>query len=134
MALDRTQRDILESLLKKPQTIKELMSSTGYSDTSVRQNLKMLIHDKELILDKARQPYLYSIAPNSPELYKRKKLEEVKLSLLSGQNEDDHYFIKAVKRTRKEEWVVLAQSMDIIAQAIEELDADGLLIDTLEAR
>lgn len=136
MALDKTQREILESLLKQPQTIKELISSTGYSDTNIRQNLKLLVHDKELILDKARQPYLYSVAPNSPELFKRKKVDDVKAALMTHvDNEEElHPLIKMVRRGRRESWPDMAMTMLTISQAIEELEADGMLISTLEVR
>lgn len=131
MALDKSQRAIVNSLLEKPQTIRQLLLSTGLSDTTIRQNLKVLVKLKELDMDTERQPYLYSVSEHSTEFQNRAAIDKAKAQLKQSDANNVHPFIKPLRMIPKETWADAANTYASIADAIRELEADGELIDTL---
>lgn len=130
MALDATQRRVVSSLFEKPQTIRQLTVSTGLSDSTVRQTLKLLSQLHEVSMEKDRQPYLYSVSENSSEYKQRAAIDKAK-DILLGKVEGSNPITKFLAKVPKEqlsEWPPVLLS---ISEAIEELESDGLLIDTL---
>jgi hypothetical protein len=110
------------------QTIKELSKSTGYSASFLRIQLELM--GPELKIDKRRQPYTYDVADESPERVMRKAIESAKAQLLASE-QSKNVFIQSVRTRPKEKWIDNVINLRAIAQAIEELEAEGQLIDTL---
>lgn len=133
MTLDKSQRTIINSLLEKPQTIRQLIVSTGLSDTTIRQNLKIMVKMRELDADEARQPYLYSVSAESAEFRNRAAIDKAK-DILRGVTEGTNPITKALAKVPKEQLIEWPPLLRAISEAIEELEADGELIDTLETR
>lgn len=132
MALNETQRGIINILLKEGDlSIKEISRHLGFSASYVRIQLDKMADAGELTVDKRRQPYTYDVAPESPEMRTRRDVERVK-ELLRGKAESNNKFIAAIKSGRKELWMDAVPTLRALAQAIEEMNADGELIDTLE--
>lgn len=129
-AIDSSQKAILDILMEKPRTIRQIIMATGLSDTTVRQNLKVLTKLREVLMDKERQPYLYSINGESNTMQHRQKIDQVKRYLM-GDGDPDNPFIKIVRSARKESYPDAAESMRLIATAIDELEMEGRLVDTL---
>lgn len=135
MALDRSQRKVINALIERPQTIRQLAITLGASESYLRIQLKMLEKGKEVTLDKERQPYVYSVPDTSPELRLRRALDDAKRILKAEtlpENSDPIY--KRIRNSKKEAWIDFAEFFEVMAQAIRELEADGELIDTLETR
>lgn len=135
MALDRAQRKIIDVLLDRPQSVKQLLVTTGYSITYLRNNLKEMVRDREIILDKERQPYLYSVSETSPELRLRRHVDQLKNQLTASElPEGSDPLIKRFRNVKKETWTDFAEYLEVLIRAVRELEKDGELIDTLEKK
>lgn len=130
MALDRSQRLIVNSLIDKPQTIRQLIVSTGLSDSTIRQNLRLLTKLHEVSMDKDRQPYMYEVGANSNTLLHRTEVSKAK-RILMGEEDTQNPVVKALLKFPKESLRDFPVVLRNLAEAIEELDEDGQLIDTL---
>lgn len=128
-ALDGSSRTILDSLLDQPKTIRGIVSSTGLSDSTVRQTLKVLTKLKEVRVDTERQPYMYEVSPESETATTRASVDKAKAQLMG--EESSNKVMQAIKGYRREQMPELANVLDVISAAIRELEADGQLIDTL---
>lgn len=133
MALDHTQRRIINSLFDKPQSIRQLIVSTGLSDSTVRQTLKILTTLHEVAMDKDRQPYLYSVSENSSEYLNRAAIDKSKL-IIMGKEETQNRIAKILSLQPKEALMDWPPILRNLAEAIEELYNDGELLDTLETK
>lgn len=81
-------------------------------------------------MDKDRQPYLYEVGENSNMLLHHAEVEKAK-RILMGEVESTNPVMKLLTKTSKEGLRDWPQVLRNIAEAIEELEADGKLIDTL---
>jgi hypothetical protein len=82
MALTEAQRIIMDSLYQNgPQSVRELASSTGYSLSLIRIQVQAM--GRNLKVDSKRQPYIYSVAPDAPEITQRENIDKAKKAILN---------------------------------------------------
>lgn len=113
-------------------TIPELTSATGYSKTLVRNNVELLAAQRNVSVDKKRQPFLYEVSPDAPEFRQRKNIDSAKAQLMGRVEQTDpiiRFFVQS--NPDKEQWAEWAQVFQAIGMAIEELDEENKLINTL---
>jgi DNA-binding transcriptional regulator GbsR (MarR family) len=111
-------------------TVDELVRSTGYSKSLVRQKLDILTARTELLIDKKRQPYVYTVNPNSISSQQREIVERAKRELYNRDSANS--LVKVVRELPKDQWHKYIEPLEVLAQAIKELDREGKLIETLE--
>jgi len=124
------QQKVIEQLLVAPATIQELMERTYLSDSFVRNTVRFLETTGQVEKTDNRVPYVYKIPENNPLIRKREEIAIAKRELLSEEEPISH-FIKLFHKKPKENWPQYADTMEIIAIAIKELQAEGKLIETL---
>jgi len=129
--ISNSEEFILETLLPTDgMTVVELARSTGYSTTLIRQKLDVLTGRTDLLVDKARQPYVYSVNPNSIANQMRETVDRAKRELHNKNTENP--LAQVVRALPKDQWYKYIEPLKILSQAIEELDREGKLIETLE--
>lgn len=135
VALNTFQRKLVDIMLAKgDMSIKELSRESGFSNSFIRQNVDIMVAAGELSVDKRRQPFVYDVPAESPEMRTRRSVDKAK-GLLRSKDTGENPFVDLVKqatKNRKEMWPEVVPTLRAVAQAIEEMEADGELIDTLE--
>lgn len=125
------QQVILESLIETPATVEDLKERTGYSASFIRGNISTLMVTGRITKVDSRMPYLYHVPADSPIAVYRDKIARSKLALV-GEIEAENSVISLIKQSPREHWPAIGQELKAIAEAIEMLQGEGKLIDTLE--
>lgn len=125
------QQVILESLMETPSTVEDLKERTGYSASFIRGNISTLMVTGRIAKVDSRMPYLYHVPADSPLAIYREKIARSKLALL-GEVDADNSVLNLIKQSPREHWPAIGQELKAIAEAIEMLQGEGKLIDTLE--
>jgi hypothetical protein len=132
MALTEAQRNIMDSLFQNgPQSVRELASSTGYSLSLIRIQVQAM--GRNLKVDSKRQPYIYSVAPDAPEITQRENIDKAKKAILNKE-ETNNPVIQLTHQYRRELLSDMIPALEAVSIAIQELERDGLLVDTLSIK
>lgn len=127
------QKDIIASLKDgQEKTVDEIVADTNISDSSVRNNLRLLVVKGEILLDKKRQPFTYSLNQESETIEWRRAVTQAKRILLNPEGDINNPTLKILKDTPRREWQTMRKVYLQLAEAIKEMDDEGKLIDTLE--
>lgn len=123
------QEKILETLDEKPRTVMELIEVTYLSDSFIRNTIRIMEQTGQVEKIDTRVPYVYRIALNSPRMRLKEKIQQAKQDLIA--ETPFNPLTKFLREKEKEKWPVWADTMEAIALAVRELEAEGKLIETL---
>lgn len=123
------QQAIFDTLLEKPRTINQLMEVTYLSDSFVRNTIRFMEQTGQVEKIDDRVPYVYKIAENSTAVKEIRIAEDYKKNIMAGKASDP--IEKMLASIPKSTWLTAAMGMRAMSKAIEELNAEGKLIETL---
>lgn len=121
---------LMEALEKEPMGVKDIVSKLNVSETYVRGQIKLMEETGRIEKVDLRYPYIYRVPPNSPVIKHREQLASAKADLIS-KDESKNAFAKVIKAYPKKDWPKAAESLEVLIEAIRQLDSEGKLIDTL---
>jgi hypothetical protein len=124
------QQAIFDTLMDKPMTIMQLMEVTYLSDSFVRNTVKFLEQTGQVEKVDDRVPFMYRVSEKSNAAKESKLCKGYKLALINSESTDslDRWFISSVP---KNFWNTMPVNLRAMAKAIEELESEGKLIETL---
>jgi hypothetical protein len=88
---------------------------------------------RNLKVDSKRQPYIYSVAPDAPEITQRENIDKAKKAILNKE-ETNNPVIQLTHQYRRELLSDMIPALEAVSIAIQELERDGLLVDTLSIK
>lgn len=124
------QMTLMEALDKKPMGVKDIVQELGASESYIRNQIKLLEETDRVEKVDQRFPYMYRVPKDSPVLKHKAAVTKAKADLMSS-DESANPFVKVIKKAPRKDWHKAVESLEIISEAIRQLDAEGKLIDTL---
>lgn len=129
--INSPQQMIIECLIETPATVLDLVERTGFSASFIRTQISNLDASGRIARVDSRMPYMYHVPDDHPLKLHRERIQRSKLALI-GEIETENSIIQLIKSAPKEQWPSISNELKAISEAIEMLNGEGRLIDTLE--
>lgn len=127
----KTQEAIIELVTTEPLPAAKIASHLGISEGYIRTTLKSMELGGLIEKVDERLPYYYRPAPPKEDGLDKEKVKEIKKRLLKNDENEKNPLIKAMHMAPKSDWTDAIPYLKHMAAAIEDLNEQGLLIDTL---
>lgn len=121
---------IMDTLVTKPMTIKDVADETKVSLTYARIQVQRLEAAGRVTKVDNRTPYIYTVDKNDA-LFKYEALIKEYRDAFAGYTKSDSSVVNGILSQPKAEWPTHAGKLRAMAEAIDMLQAEGKLIDTL---
>ena len=129
--INSPQQAIIEALIEQPSTVMDLVERTGFSASFIRTQISSLDTAGRITRVDDRMPYLYHVPDDHPLKLHRERIQRSKLALI-GEVETENSIIQLIKSAPREQWPSISNELKAISEAIEMLNGEGKLIDSLE--